>query len=61
MLKILEHRFVSAPISLIWRLQTVTAAQRNPVTALLLDTPTAEACLQAVRQFLSTQDGVLAK
>lgn len=59
--RILEHRFVSAPISLIWLLQTVTPAQRNPVMDLLLNTPSAEACLQVVRQFLSTQDGVLAK
>lgn len=56
-LKILEHRFTSAPIALVLLLQTVTPTQRNPVTDLLLDAPTAEACLQTVRELLNTQAG----
>ncbi|MCE7982647.1 MAG: hypothetical protein DYG89_15795 [Caldilinea sp. CFX5] len=60
-LKILEHRFTSAPIALVLLLQTVTPAQRSPVTDLLLDAPTAEACLQVVREFLNTQPGTPTK
>ncbi|MFZ4658630.1 MAG: hypothetical protein ACOYNY_16580 [Caldilineaceae bacterium] len=61
-LKILEHRFTSAPVALVVLLQTVTPAQRSPVTDRLLDAPTADACLHAVREFLHTpNDGAPTK
>jgi len=61
-LKILEHRFTSAPVALVLLLQTVTPAQRSPVTDRLLDAPTADACLHAVREFLHTpNDGAPTK
>lgn len=60
-LKILEHRFASAPIALVVLLQTVTPAQRNAVTDLLLDSQTAEGCLQAMRDLLGVQHGTPTK
>ncbi len=50
MLKILEHRFTSAPLALVRLLQAVTPAQRSRVSDIILDSPDAEACLQALRQ-----------
>lgn len=60
-LKILEHRFTSVPIALVLLLQAVTPTQRNMVTDVLLDAPTAEACLQALRELLGVQNGTHAK
>lgn len=50
MLKILEHRFTSAPLALVRLLQAVKPAQRSRVSDIILDSPDADACLQALRQ-----------
>lgn len=60
-LQILEHRFTSVPIALVLLLQAVTPTQRTAVTDVLLDAPTAEACLQAVREVLSVHNGTHVK
>ena len=50
MLKVLEHRFTSAPLALVRLLQAVTPAQRSPVSDIILDSPDVDSCLQALRQ-----------
>lgn len=50
MLKILEHRFTSAPLALVRLLQVVKPAQRSHVSDIILDSPDADTCLQALRQ-----------
>ena len=50
MLKVLEHRFTSAPLALVRLLQAVKPAQRSRVSDIILDSPDADACLQALRQ-----------
>ncbi|MEZ4727758.1 MAG: hypothetical protein R3E79_11575 [Caldilineaceae bacterium] len=50
MLKILEHRFTSAPLALVRLLQAVKPAQRSHVSDIILDSPDVESCLQAMRQ-----------
>lgn len=50
MLKILEHRFTSAPLALVRLLQAVKPAERSRVSDIVLDSPDADACLQALRQ-----------
>ncbi|MCE7981244.1 MAG: hypothetical protein DYG89_08650 [Caldilinea sp. CFX5] len=50
--KVLEHRFTSAPIALSMVLQTVPSSQRSAVIDIILEAPTGEACLAAVKQLL---------
>ncbi len=50
MLKILEHRFTSAPLALVRLLQAVKPAQRSQVSDIILDSPDADTCLHALRQ-----------
>lgn len=50
MLKILEHRFTSAPLALVRLLQAVKPAQRSCVSDIILDSPDVDSCLQALRQ-----------
>lgn len=55
MLKVLEHRFVSAPLALVRLLQAVKPAQRSHVSDIILDSPDADACLQALRQLQTAE------
>lgn len=50
MLKVLAHRFTSAPLALVLLLQAVTPAQRSRVSDIILDSPDVDTCLQALRQ-----------
>lgn len=53
--KILEHRFQSIPVALAVLLQTWPAAHRSRVIDLVLDAPTAEECLQALKDLLNAK------